>query len=78
MSNEIASQVKDLIAEKFGTAPEKVVDSANFIEDLGADSLDTAELVMTLEDKFDITIPDEDANKIQTVKDAVDYIVSKK
>jgi acyl carrier protein len=78
MSNEIASQVKDIIAEKFGTAQEKVVDSANFIEDLGADSLDTAELVMTLEDKFDITIPDEDATKIQTVKDAVDYIVSKK
>ncbi len=78
MSKDIASQVKDIVAENLGVAPEKVVEDANFIEDLGADSLDTVELVMAFEEKFDIEIPDDDAAKIQTVKDAVEYIVSKK
>jgi len=78
MSKDIASQVIDIVAENLGAAPEKVVEDANFIEDLGADSLDTVELVMALEEKFDIEIPDDDAAKIQTVKDAVDYIVAKK
>jgi acyl carrier protein len=78
MSKDIASQVMDIVAENLGAAREKVVEDANFIEDLGADSLDTVELVMALEEKFDIEIPDDDAAKIQTVKDAVNYIVSKK
>ena len=78
MSNEIANQVMDIVAENLGKDREKVVIDANFIEDLGADSLDTVELVMALEETFDVEIPDEDAGKIQTVKDAVDYIVEKK
>lgn len=77
MSNDIASQVMDIVAENLGTEREKVVADANFIEDLGADSLDTVELVMALEEKFDVEIPEEDAGKIQTVKDAIDYIASK-
>jgi acyl carrier protein len=78
MSKDIASQVMDIVAENLGASREKVVEDANFIEDLGADSLDTVELVMALEEKFDIEIPDDDAAKIQTVKDAVNYIVAKK
>lgn len=77
MSNEIASQVMDIVAENLGKERDKVTVDANFIEDLGADSLDTVELVMALEEKFDVEIPDDDAAKIQTVKDAVDYIVAK-
>lgn len=77
MSNDITTQVMDIVAENLNAAREKVVSDANFIEDLGADSLDTVELVMALEEKFDVEIPDEDAAKIQTVKDAVDYIVAK-
>lgn len=66
--------VKDVVASQLGVDKEKVVVEANFIQDLGADSLDSVELVMALEEKFGITIPDEDATKIKTVQDAVAYI----
>jgi len=72
---EIFSKVKELVADQLEIDnPEKIVPPANFANDLGADSLDTVELVMALEDEFDIEIPDEDAEKILTVQDAVDYI----
>lgn len=71
---DIFEQVKGVIVEKLGTEPEKVVMDASFVDDLGADSLETVELIMGLEDKFGITIQDEDAEKIRTVKDAVDFI----
>ena len=76
MSENIAERVKKIIVEHLGVEPEKVQDNANFIDDLGADSLDTVELVMAFEEEFGIEIPDEEAEKIQTVKDAVDYIES--
>ena len=70
----IEDKVKDIIVEQLGVNPEQVTPQAKFIEDLGADSLDTVELVMAFEEAFDIEIPDEDAEKIRTVSDAVDYI----
>lgn len=66
--------VKDVIVEKLGVDADKVVPEARFVEDLGADSLETVELIMGLEDKFGITISDEDAETIRTVQAAVDYI----
>lgn len=75
MANEdtIAS-VRALIAESLGVNEDEIVPSASFIEDLGADSLDIVELVMAIEKTFDIEIPDEDAERIGTVQDAIDYI----
>ena len=70
----IEQKVKDIIVEQLGVNPEQVTPTASFIEDLGADSLDTVELVMALEEGFGIEIPDEDAEKITTVKDAINYI----
>lgn len=70
----IAERVKQIVAEQLGVEEDQVTNEASFMEDLGADSLDTVELVMALEEEFDIEIPDEDAEKIQTVQDAVDYI----
>ncbi|HGY91913.1 MAG TPA: acyl carrier protein [Planctomycetes bacterium] len=70
----IAEKVKSIVCEKMGANPEKLTESTSFINDLGADSLDTVELVMEFEEAFDINIPDEDAEKIQTVGDAVAYI----
>ncbi|MCP4403675.1 MAG: acyl carrier protein [bacterium] len=67
-------KVKEIVAEQLGVDVEEVSDEASFIDDLGADSLDTVELVMALEEEFDIEIPDEDAEKISTVKDAIAYI----
>lgn len=72
--NDVAERVKKIIVEHLGVEDAKVVENANFIEDLGADSLDTVELVMAFEEEFGIEIPDEAAEKILTVKDAVDYI----
>ena len=72
----IDQRVKDIVVEQLGVKPEQVVPSAKFIEDLGADSLDTVELVMALEEGFGMEIPDEDAEKITTVKDAINYIES--
>ena len=73
MSN-IEERVKKVIVEQLGVTEEEVVPTASFIEDLGADSLDTVELVMALEEEFDTQIPDEDAEKITTVQSAIDYI----
>lgn len=70
----VSEKVKDIVVEHLGVESEKVTESANFIEDLGADSLDTVELVMAFEEEFDIEIPDEAAEKILTVKDAIEYI----
>jgi len=68
--------VKEIIVEQLGVREEEVVPEASFVEDLGADSLDLVELVMLLEEEFGQEIPDEDAEKIQTVQDAIDYITS--
>ncbi len=73
----VQEKVKSIIAEQLGVKPEEVVPEASFIDDLGADSLDTVELVMALEEEFGIEIPDEDAEKITTVGDAVKYIENK-
>ena len=70
----LESRVTDLIAEQLGISKDEAVGSASFIDDLGADSLDIVELVMTLEEEFDVEIPDEDAEKIQTIADAVSYL----
>ena len=70
----IEERVKDIIVEQLGVTPEQVTPQASFIEDLGADSLDTVELVMEFEDEFELSIPDEEAEKIQTVGQAIDYI----
>ncbi len=76
MSNsDTAEKVKSIIVEQLGVPAEEVTESASFIEDLGADSLDIVELVMALEEEYDIEISDEDAEKILTVGDAVNYIV---
>jgi acyl carrier protein len=70
----VADQVKKIIVEQLGVDEDEVTPDASFVDDLGADSLDTVELVMAFEEAFDIEIPDEDAEKIRTVQDAVDYI----
>jgi len=70
----IEQRVKDIIVEQLGVNADQVTPEAKFIEDLGADSLDTVELVMALEEEFEIEIPDEDAEKITTVHQAIDYI----
>ncbi len=71
---EIGRRVQELIAEQLGVPLEKVVPSASFVKDLGADSLDLVELVMALEEEYGLEIPDTDAEKIQTVQDAVRYV----
>lgn len=75
---EIAKIVKDIVAEKLGVNPSEVQESSSFVDDLGADSLGTMELIMEFEEKFEIEIPDKDTEKIRTVGDAIDYIVEKK
>lgn len=70
----IFDKVKEIIVEQLGVDPDDVTLESSFIDDLGADSLDIVELIMALEEEFDIEIPDEDAEKIQTVGDVVDYI----
>lgn len=77
MSAEIEKKVKEIIVQQLGVSEDEVKSEASFIEDLGADSLDTVELVMAFEEAFGLEIPDEDAEKIRSVKDAIDYIVSK-
>lgn len=74
----VADKVKQIIVEQLGVDENQVDPSASFVDDLGADSLDIVELVMAFEEAFDLDIPDEDAEKIKTVKDAVDYIEAKK
>ena len=73
----VEEKVKDIIVEQLGVYPEQVVSSASFIEDLGADSLDTVELVMAFEEEFNVEVPDEDAEKLQSVGDVVKYIEEK-
>jgi acyl carrier protein len=73
MSN-IEEQVKNIVAEQLGVKSEEVKNESSFVDDLGADSLDTVELVMALEEEFETEIPDEDAEKITTVQQAIDYI----
>ncbi len=74
MSNDIAERVKKIVVEHLGVEEAKVSEAASFIDDLGADSLDTVELVMAFEEEFACEIPDDSAEKIVTVKDAVDFI----
>lgn len=68
------AKLKGIVAEKLGVDEDKVVEGASFVDDLGADSLDQVELIMALEDEFDLEIPDEDAEKLKTVSDALSYI----
>ncbi len=75
--SEIASKVKSIVAEQLGVKIEEVKDDAKFIDDLGADSLDTVELVMALEEEFGAEIPDEDAEKLTTVGEAIKYVQDK-
>jgi len=70
----IAERVKDLVVEQLGVNPEQVTSEASFVDDLGADSLDTVELVMAFEEEFDMEIPDEEAEEIVTVGKAIEYI----
>jgi len=73
----IDERVTKIVCDQMGQTPEKITRETSFINDLGADSLDTVELVMEFEDEFEISIPDEDAEKIQTVGNAIDYITDK-
>ena len=74
---ELENRVTEIIVEQLGVAREEVVPEASFIDDLGADSLDIVELVMAMEEEFDVEIPDDDAEKIQTIGDAVSYLKEK-
>ena len=74
MSTDLETQVADIIVEQLGATREEIVPEASFIDDLGADSLDIVELVMAMEERFDIEIPDDDAEKIQTIGDAIAYL----
>lgn len=75
---DIEKQVRDIIVEQLGVEADKVTTNAKFIDDLGADSLDTVELVMAFEEAFEIEVPDEDAEKLQSVAQVVEYIQSHK
>ena len=74
MSESVDARVREIIINELGVEPEKDTDDASFVEDLGADSLDTVELVMAFEEEFGLDIPDEDAEKMRTVGDAVGYL----
>jgi acyl carrier protein len=74
MSEPIEGRVREIIINELGLEPEKVTDDASFVEDLGADSLDTVELVMAFEEEFGLDIPDEDAEQMRTVGDAIKYL----
>jgi acyl carrier protein len=77
MADSTEAKVKEIIINELGVEPEKVTPEASFVEDLGADSLDTVELVMAFEEDFGIEIPDEDAENLQTVGDAIKYLKDK-
>ncbi len=72
--SDIEGKIRNIICEQLDVAEDDVVLTASFVDDLGADSLDQVELIMAMEEEFDVSIPDEDAEKIATVKDAVDYV----
>jgi acyl carrier protein len=72
--SSVEERVKKIVAEQLGVKSEEVTNDASFVDDLGADSLDTVELVMALEEEFETEIPDEDAEKITTVQQAIDYV----
>jgi acyl carrier protein len=74
----IEERVKEIIVDQLGVSADQVTLEAKFVEDLGADSLDTVELVMALEEEFDVEVPDDEAEKLQAVKDVVNFITSKK
>lgn len=74
MSDSVAAKVKEIIVDELGVETDKVTTDASFVDDLGADSLDTVELIMAFEEEFEIDIPDEDAEQMRTVGDAVAYI----
>ena len=76
--SSIEEQVKSIVAEQLGVKEEEVTNDASFVDDLGADSLDTVELVMALEEEFETEIPDEEAEKITTVQQAIDYVNARK
>ena len=76
--SEVQDKIKQIIVDELGVDEAEVTENARFIEDLGADSLDLVELVMRFEEEFDIEIPDEDAEGITTVQDAIDYVKKKK
>ena len=76
--SSVEDQVRSIIAEQLGIKSDEIKDDASFVNDLGADSLDTVELVMALEEEFETEIPDEDAEKITTVQNAIDYVNSSK
>jgi len=75
---QILEKIREIVVEELGVSAEKVTEQARFIEDLGADSIGVMELVMKMEEAFDIQIPDQDIEKFRTVGDAIDYIISKK
>ena len=77
MASPVEQKVKQIIVEQLGVNPEQVTPQASFIEDLGADSLDIVELVMAFEEEFGVEVPDEEAEKLQTVQDVIDYIKDK-
>ena len=72
--SDIEEKIRNIICEQLDVAEEDVIPTASFVDDLGADSLDQVELIMAMEEEFDVSIPDEDAENIATVKDAVEYI----
>jgi len=72
--DQIFDKVRGIVVEQLGVEEEEVTSEASFIEDLGADSLDIVELIMALEEEFDIEVPDEDAEKLQTINDVIEYI----
>ena len=74
--SSVEDQVRGIIAEQLGVKADEIKNNASFVDDLGADSLDTVELVMALEEEFETEIPDEDAEKITTVQEAIDYVSS--
>ena len=78
MSATIEQKVKNIIADQLGVGEDEIKPTSSFIEDLGADSLDIVELVMAMEEEFEVEIPDEEAENIKTVQDAVNYITSHK
>jgi acyl carrier protein len=77
LTMSVEAKVKEIIVENLGVDQEKVTEEASFVEDLGADSLDTVELVMAFEEEFDVEIPDEDAERMRTVGEAISYLKSK-